>query len=245
MTAVAADLTEVRAAAELVAFGLRRRSRPVEGSEYRALLDRYRSELRFRDVVDTMAEGLGLEVLGTPRSGIVLAPEPSGPFATRLGDLRAMDAEEKLVFGLILLGIAAYAYPQDVDFDDPETKLVDVVKIDEFLRSAIETLRAQEGEGSGGGHDTERARAAAEAYADLPQLITTQTGRRARGCTLRAIEDVLGWLSDQGAAKEAPTLGPDVHHLTDRFRLLVGDSAGGAALDALRELRAAQDGAAR
>ncbi|MCW0212167.1 MAG: hypothetical protein OJJ54_02325 [Pseudonocardia sp.] len=234
MTAVAADLTEVRAAAELVGFGLQRRSRPVEGSEYRALLDRYRSELRFRDVVDTMAEGLGLEVLGTPRSGIVLAPEPSGPFATRLGDLRAMDAEDRLVFGLVLLGIAAYAYPQDVDFDDPETKLVDVVRIDEFLRSAIGTLRAQEG---GEGSAEERARAAAEAYADLPQLITTQTGRRARGCTLKAIEDTLGWLADQGAAKEAPTLGPDVYHLTDRFRLLVGDSAGGAALDALRALR--------
>lgn len=233
-TAVAADLTQVRAAAELVAFGLQRRSRPVEGSEYRALLDRYRSELRFRDVVDTMAEGLGLEVLGTPRSGIVLAPEPGGPFATRLADLRTMDTTEKLIFGLVLIGIAAYAYPQDVDFDDPETKLVDVVKVDEFLRSAIDTLKAQQGaEGSA----EERARAAAEAYADMPQLITTQTGRRGRGCTLKAIEDALGWLVDQGAAREAGTLGPDVYHLTDRFRLLVADSAGGAALDALRELR--------
>ncbi|GAA4553362.1 hypothetical protein [Pseudonocardia xishanensis] len=231
---VAADLTQVRAAAELVAFGLERRSRPVEGSEYRALLDRYRTELRFRDVVDTMAEGLGLEVLGTPRSGIVLAPEPGGPFATRLADLRTMDQGERLVFGLVLIGIAAYAYPQDVDFDDPETKLVDVVKIDEFLRSAIDTLKGQEG---GEGSPEERARAAAEAYADMPQLITTQTGRRGRGCTLKAIEDALGWLVDQGAAREAGTLGPDVYHLTDRFRLLVGDSAGGAALDALRALR--------
>ncbi|MEU7818097.1 hypothetical protein [Pseudonocardia sp. NPDC049154] len=235
-TSVAADLTEVRAAAELVAFGLQRRSRPVEGSDYRALLDRYRSELRFRDVVDTMAEGLGLEVLGTPRSGIVLAPEPGGAFATRLADLRTMDQAERLVFGLVLLGIAAYAYPQDVDFDDPETKLVDVVKVDEFLRSAIGTLQGQEG---GEGTPEERARAAAEVYADMPQLITTQTGRRGRGCTLKAIEDAMGWLVDQGAAREATSLGPDVYHLTDRFRLLVADSAGGAALDALRELRAA------
>jgi hypothetical protein len=232
---VAADLTEVRAAAELLAFGLQRRSRPVEGSDYRALLDRYRTELRFRDVVDTMAEGLGLEALGTPRSGIVLAPEPGGPFATRLADFRTMDQNERLVFGLVLIGIAAYAYPQDVDFDDPETKLVDLVKIDEFLRSAIDTLKAQEG---GEGTPEERARVAAEVYHDMPQLITTNTGRRGRGCTLKAIEDTLGWLVDQGAAREATSLGPDVYHLTDRFRLLVADSAGGAALDALRELRA-------
>jgi hypothetical protein len=233
--AVAADLTEVRAAAELLAFGLQRRSRPVEGSDYRALLDRYRTELRFRDVVDTMAEGLGLEALGTPRSGIVLAPEPGGPFATRLADFRAMDQNERLVFGLVLIGIAAYAYPQDVDFDDPETKLVDLLKIDEFLRSAIDTLKATDG---GEGTPEARARAAAEVYEDMPQLITTQTGRRGRGCTLKAIEDTFGWLVDQGAAREATSLGPDVYHLTDRFRLLVADSAGGAALDALRGLRA-------
>ncbi|AEA26201.1 hypothetical protein ACFQ34_11915 [Pseudonocardia benzenivorans] len=235
MTSVAADLTEVRAAAELLGFALARRARPVEGGQYRALLDRYRSELRFRDVVDTMAEGLGLEVLGTPRSGLVLAPDPAGPFATRLGDLRStMDADDRLVFGLVLIGIAAYAYPTDADFDDPETKLVEVATIDGFIRAALGTLGSLAGvEGSA----EERARAAAQVYADLPQLITTQTGRRARGCTLKAVEDVCGWLVEQGAAREAASLGPDTFHLTDRFRLLVADSAGGGALDALRDLR--------
>ncbi|WP_103380123.1 hypothetical protein [Pseudonocardia dioxanivorans] len=235
MTSVAADLTEVRAAAELLGFALARRARPVEGGQYRALLDRYRSELRFRDVVDTMAEGLGLEVLGTPRSGLVLAPDPAGPFATRLGDLRStMDADDRLVFGLVLIGIAAYAYPTDADFDDPETRLVEVATIDGFIRAALGTLGSLAGvEGSA----EERARAAAQVYADLPQLITTQTGRRARGCTLKAVEDVCGWLVEQGAAREAASLGPDTFHLTDRFRLLVADSAGGGALDALRGLR--------
>jgi hypothetical protein len=51
------------------------------------------------------------------------------------------------------------------------------------------------------------------------------------------VEEVCGWLVGQGAAREAPTLGPDTFHLTDRFRLLVADSAGGSALDALRDLR--------
>jgi hypothetical protein len=235
VTSVAADLTEVRAAAELLGFALARRARPVEGGQYRALLDRYRSELRFRDVVDTMAEGLGLEVLGTPRSGLVLAPDPAGPFATRLGDLRStMDADDRLVFGLVLIGIAAYAYPTDADFDDPETKLVEVATIDGFIRAALGTLGSLAGVE---GRAEERARAAAQVYADLPQLITTQTGRRARGCTLKAVEDVCGWLVEQGAAREAASLGPDTFHLTDRFRLLVADSAGGGALDALRDLR--------
>lgn len=229
MTSVAADLTEVRAAAELIQFGLARRVRPVEGSEYRRLLDRYRGELRFKDVVDTMAEGLGLEVLGTPRAGIVLVPEPGGPFATRLGDLRTMDQQEKLVFGLVLVGIAAYAYPNDVDFDDPETRLIEVTAIEEFLRTAVGAADL--------GDVEDRARAAAEIYADLPALVLTNTGRRARGCTLRAVEEVCAWLVGQGAAREATSLGPDTFHLTDHFRLLVADSAGTAALDALRTVR--------
>ncbi|MCW2717737.1 hypothetical protein [Pseudonocardia sp.] len=229
MSGTPADLTDVRAAAELITFGLARRARPVEGSEYRTLLDRYRTELRFKDVVDTMAEGLGLEVLGTPRAGIVLVPDPGGPFATRLGDLRAMAEDERLVFGLVLIGIAAYAYPNDIDFDDPETKLIDIPRIDEFLRAAIAAADLPA--------DDDRARTAAEVYADLPSFVPTQTGRRARGCTLRAVEEVCGWLVGQGAAREAPTLGPDTFHLTDRFRLLVGDSAGTSALEALREVR--------
>ena len=73
MSSVAADLTEVRAAAELLQFGLARRVRPVEGSEYRRLLDRYRGELRFKDVVDTMAEGLGLEVATPDEARAILS----------------------------------------------------------------------------------------------------------------------------------------------------------------------------
>lgn len=233
MSGVPADLTDVRAAAELINFGLARRHRPVERSEYRTLLDRYRAELRFKDVVDTMAEGLGLEVLGTPRAGIVLVPDPGGPFATRLGDLRAMTEDERLVFGLVLVAIAAFAYPHDVDFDDPEAKLVDIPRIDEFLRAAI----AAPGMMAALPHG-DRSRVAAEIYLDLPAFVPTTTGRRARGCTLRAVEEVCGWLVAQGAAREATALGPDTFRLTDHFRLLVGDSAGNAALEALREARA-------
>ncbi len=237
MTLAQLDLTDAGSASQLIGFGLTRGARPVDGSDYRALLDRYRTDLRFKDTVDTIAEGLGLEVLGTPRTGLVLAPDPTGPFATRLADLKTMDAEEKLVFGLILVALAAYAYPNEGDLDDPETKLIDVVKVDDFIRGAIGGLAAIDApDGSTG----ERARTAADVYADMPSLIPTQQGRRKLGCTLRAIELVCGWLVEQGAAREAKSLGPDTFQLTDRFRLLVGDSAGSEALEVLRDARQAE-----
>ena len=240
MTTPVLDLTPVRAASELIAFGLARTHRPVDGSQYRALLDQYRTDLRFKDMVDAIAQGLGLEILGTPRSGVVFAPDPAGPFAARLADLRpSMSSEDKLVFGLALLAIAAWAYPNDVDLDDPEAKIIDIVKIDEFIRAAISDLLQADGpEGSAG----ERARTAAAVYADLPSLRPTKTGRRRRaaGCTLRHIEIVCDWLVEHGAAREARSLGPDCFQLTDRFRLLVGDSAGSAALEMLRSVRREQ-----
>jgi hypothetical protein len=69
MTTPAPDLTPVLAASELIAFGLARAHRPVDGSEYRTLLDRYRTDLRFKDTVDTIAQGLGLTVLALPGAG--------------------------------------------------------------------------------------------------------------------------------------------------------------------------------
>jgi hypothetical protein len=238
MTTPALDLTPVRAASELIAFGLARTHRPVDGSEYRALLDQYRTDLRFKDTVDAIAQGLGLAVLGTPRSGLVLAPEPTGPFATRLADLKpGMTADDRLVYGLVLLALAAWAYPNDVDLDDPEAKVIDVVKIDEFIRAAIGDLSQVDGaDGSPG----ERARTAAATYADLPSLRNTATGRRAAGCTLRHIELVCDWLVEHGAARQAKSLGPDSFQLTDRFRLLVGDSAGFVAFEVLRTVRREQ-----
>jgi hypothetical protein len=162
-------------------------------------------------------------------------PEPDGPFATRLADLKpGMTAEDKLVYGLVLLALAAWAYPNDVDFDDPEAKVINVVKIDEFIRAAIGDLTQIDSTEDPVG---EQARTAAATYADLPSLRMTATGRRASGCTLRCIEMVCGWLAEQGAARQARSLGPDSFQLTDRFRLLVGDSAGSVAFEMLRAVR--------
>ncbi len=114
------NIEDVRRASVLIGAGLQRRVRPTDGSEYAALLDRYRTDPDFQELVETVASGLGLEILGAPRFGLVLAPEPGGPFAMRLGDFReGMTVEERMVAGLILLGLAAYAYPNEVDLDDP------------------------------------------------------------------------------------------------------------------------------
>ncbi|GAB7051501.1 hypothetical protein [Catenuloplanes indicus] len=231
-------LEDVRAAAELVAFGLRAGARPTDANPYGVLLERFRSNTGFRDTVEAVAGGLGLTVLGAPsRGGIVLTTQPNSVFAVRMSDLRstAMNPDDKLVAGLIVLGIAAYAFPRQLDLDSTDVKIVEVAALDAFVRDAIEAVSALPGE-----EDTVdgQARIAANVYARMPSFKPKdrQPGP-ARGCTQFAIAEVLGWLVERGAARVMPQMGPASYQLTDRFRLLVADVAGGEALAALRAHR--------
>ncbi|WP_433055090.1 hypothetical protein [Dactylosporangium sp. CS-033363] len=231
-------IEDVRAAAELVALGLRTGARPTDANPYGKLLERYRSQTLFRDTVDTLASGLGLVVLGAPaRTGLVLSTYPGSVFAVRMGDLRStgMSAEEKLIAGLVVLGVAAYAFPQEVDLDSAEVKTVEVAALDKFIRDTIDRVRTISGD-----EDTVdgQARAAAEIYRRTAAFRPKdrQPGP-AKGCTQFAVAEVLGWLVERGAARIVPQLGPTTFQLTDRFRLLVADVAGGEALEAMRSVK--------
>jgi hypothetical protein len=195
------SLEDVRGAAELVAFGLRSGARPTDGNPYGQLLERYRTNAGFRDIVDTLASGLGLTVLGAPgRTGLVLSTQPGSVFAVRMADLRstAMTPDEKLVAGLVLLGVAAYAFPRDVDLDTTEVKTVEVAAMDRFIREAVVRVRTIEGdEDSVDG----QARKAAEIYERMaPFKPKDRLPGPAKGCTQYAIAEVLGWLVERGAA---------------------------------------------
>ncbi|MDG9674845.1 hypothetical protein [Micromonospora sp. DH14] len=201
------------------------------------LLHRYRTEAAFRDTVDVLASGFGLSVLGTPaRTGIVVTTQPGSVFAIRTSDLRSttMTPDDKLVAGLITLAIAAYAFPHARDLDSTDVKIIEVVALDTFIRSAVERVTATTGDD---GNDAQ-ARRAADVYDRMNAYApkANQPGP-AKGCTQWAIVEVLGWLVDRGAARPAPTMGATTYQLTDRFRLLVADIGGGEALEALRHAR--------
>jgi hypothetical protein len=230
-------LEDVRQAAELVNFGLRHGARPTDGNPYGLLLHRYRTEATFREIVDVLASGFALDVLGTPaRTGIVVTPRPGSVFAIRTSDLRSttMSQDDRLVAGLITLALAAYAFPHPRDLDSTDVKIIEVVALDTFIRSAIQRVTATTGDE---GNDAQ-ARRAADVYDRMSAFLpkANQAGP-AKGCTQWAIGEVLGWLVDRGAARPAPTMGATTYQLTDRFRLLVADIGGGEALEALRRTR--------
>jgi hypothetical protein len=146
------DLHEVRSAAELVAFGLSR-TRIGDSVEYRHLVSRYEHDYDYQALVDTVAEGMTLRVVGcTDRAGIVLAAvgigedEDTGPlggqrspFLPLAGELQRIKVparvRDRQLWTLALLAVAYSAYPTPEDRDD-DTRLgqVEPVRVEEVLR---------------------------------------------------------------------------------------------------------------
>jgi hypothetical protein len=228
------DLADATAAGILIGAGFTNRN-PAEGSDYGHALDRYRNNQQFRELVDEFARGLGLTILGTPRSGVVLAPVVGSPFAFRLGDLRMDNTEARMLFGLAMLAIAALAYPRDDTLDTPGGQILSIKRVEQFVRTSIEPLKALTGDA-----DTveARVRSAALAWDRLPVFKpkASQPGP-ATGCTQRIVQDGFELLVDQHMANRAGArLGEGRYLLTDRFRLMVAEIAGGEALEALRRV---------
>lgn len=227
------DLADAVEAGSLISFGLGGRN-PSEGSDYGRIFERYRTEAAFKDLVDSVALGLGLTVVGAPPSGIVLAAGPGSPFAFRLSDL-GLGTEDQQIFGLVLLGVAALAYPTEAQLDATSAQIVSVERIERFIRTAIEPIKKIEPfEGSFEAWTVSAARA----YEIRPAFIPTKVKKGpAKGCTQWSVEQVLDWLTRQRMAREAGrAYGPGRFFLTDRFRVMVGELAGSEALEVLRGL---------
>lgn len=225
-----ADATD---AGTLISLGLSGRN-PTDGSDYARIYERYRTDPSFKELVDGVASGLGLWVVGTPATGIVFAGQPGSPFAFRLSDL-GLSAEDQQLFGLVLLGIAALAYPTEAHLDATSAQIVSVERVERFMRTAIAPLKGLE---TFEGSVEAWAVSAAAAYERRPAFVPTPKEKRAaKGCTQRIIEDVFDWLVRQKMAREGGRhYGGGRYLLTDRFRVMVGELAGSDGLEVLRSL---------
>jgi hypothetical protein len=135
-------------AAQLLSYGLQPRLRPASTAGYADLVARHQSDVGFRELVDDIADGLGLIVLEADGvSGIVLAAAAGSVFEARLADYRAnLSGDDRLIHGLIHVGIAAYAFPTPATLADDDVRHASVVAVERFLRTACERLRERHGD---------------------------------------------------------------------------------------------------
>lgn len=186
-------------AGRLLAYGLQPRLRPARSEDYAALLRRYRDDVQLRTMVDGVAAGLGLAVLDADDYGLVLAATEESVFAWHLDNYRRdMGVEERLLHGLVHLGIAAYCYPTAESLDPEEERVVRTVSAAAAERDLRDTC--QRLEERLGGEDVPAAspelERALNAY--LAQPATREAKIRARKTTLAMVQFALDRLTQQG-----------------------------------------------
>jgi hypothetical protein len=226
---------DVAAAARLLRHAITPSARPTSGSDYRLLLDRYRTDTEFAESVVAVAEGLGLRVHATSPLGLIVTGESEGPFRVTLDNcglpLRASPAgtrlQDRLLFGLVLVGIAAYAYPNGEALTDIVTPTVRAADVNRFLtRRATDLARLANADGVD--EVDVQLGEAARRWLDLPEVLPSERGGYRRDCQRRYITELLTWLVHAGRARREPSVGDErgpAYTLNDRFRIGLAETA--------------------
>jgi len=226
----------------LVAWALRPNQRPGRSPEYQRVLDRYRTVGEFRAATDAVLHGLGAEVLSDGDFGLVLGVVSESPLAFRVTDMPGLyKSDHKVLVGLILTGLAAFAYPSVQELDEDRLRPVEVAEFDSWLRDLCERLRSHD---AGGEVIPEEGLDAAwRIYLVMPSLHLSETGRLSNKCTRYWIKQILTWLTGQGMARPDPLV-DDRWTLTERFRIHAREIALERAYSFIAEVGRRQPGGA-
>lgn len=219
----------------LIGCALRPKLRPGAESDYRTLLGRYRADVEFRNAVDSVLDGLDIRVLSDTDLGLVLGVRRESVFAYRISDLPNVNGvAERLLVGLVSVGITAYAYPTPADFDDDRVRWVSVDEIERFVREVCERFKRTP-------TDDETLDEAWRTYDRLSPAYKADKGkgkaRRSPASSTYWVAHVLNWMVDQGLARLVPARGPEAFQLLERFRIQAGELAGNETYGLLAAVR--------
>jgi hypothetical protein len=189
-------LAEVDDAVALVEFTLRRRLAAEADETYQRLRGRYRDEPEFTRLVDRVAGGLGLRVLGRSTFGLAVAPTEGSVFAARTGDYsKNLGVDLRVLHGLAHLGIAAYCFPTTAALAQSRVLTLEPAKVAAELTDTAR--RMAEDQPDEVPVDSEELREAWRAWLALPPSNTGVHGELKNKSRLSFVEQALAWLTDQ------------------------------------------------
>ena len=215
MSLIDSDHTDI---GTLAAWALRPAQRPGRNPDYQRVLTRYRTEPDFKAATNAVLHGLGAQVLSDGDFGLILGVVPESPLAFRISDMpHAGRPENKILAGLILTGLVAYAFPSATELGDDRVRHVSARDFDAWLRDLCERLRSADAAGEV--IPEEGLDAAWRIYLDMPSVHTGEHGRRLTSrCTRYWVQAILTWLTGQGMARPDDPA-EDAWTLTERFRV--------------------------
>lgn len=223
------EFDDVSNAARLIAFGFQPTQTPGRtDGEYRALVERHRTDPAFAQAVQAVARGFDLTVIAVDqRAGIVLGPTAETKFAASVADHIPRPADRPIA-ALAHLAIAALAFPRPETLDDDDHGRITVNHVDDLVTAAAQELdrRAQESGDDDG------------APADQPDLVllwryylrrnavgTTRDPREHSGARRALIKRVAEYLAQNGMLRRAGDADGGTFTTTTRFQIQVRELA--------------------
>jgi len=232
---------DAESAAQLVALGMRPKQLPSRDSTYADLVGRYRDDDGFKDLVHSVAAGLGLVVLAvTEQSGAVLAATEESVFEIKMDEYARRTAlqnrqSDKVLHGLAQLAVAALAFPRPDDLgNDSYVGRVSVELVDGAVREACRVLEER---ANGGGDPLSEAPELERVwrmYLRRPAAAATKDGRVASDTTRGIAARALRFLAEQGFLVAVGDSG--VYRTTPRYQVQVRELAAQRTFDELLEL---------
>lgn len=237
---------DAEAAAQLVALGMRPKLLPSRDALYANLVNRYREDDVYKDLVHRVAAGLGLVVLAVnAQSGAVLAATEESVFEIKMDEYARRTAlqnrqADKVLHGLAHLAVAALAFPRPDDLgNDAYVGRVSVEQVDAAVREACRVLEERTNGGGSVNSDPESEAPELERvwrmYLRRPETAATKDGRVASGTTRGIVARALRFLADQGFLV---AVGADsgTYRTTPRYQVQVRELAAQRTFDELLEL---------
>lgn len=191
-------------AGKLIAFALRPRQTPWTSTEYSELLRRYEEDSQFRSIVDGVTEGLGMRIVDATRNGFFLTATEGSPFRLAADDYKQnMSAQERVLHGVIQVGIAAFSFPKADVLDQDDTVApahITPAKLAEYIRNFAEANAASSPDEANGDDSAER-RAWREA---LARALTMETsgGKESTRSLTGMCRHALDFLESQGLMRK-------------------------------------------
>jgi hypothetical protein len=230
------SLDDVTEAARLLTLGMHPKLLPARDLTYADLIRRFTEDDTFKEVTESIAEGLSLTILAaSSRTGLVLGPMTESVFEQRFDDYsRRVSLGErrdlmKVLHGLAHIAIAALAFPRPDDLAaDTYVGRVSVEQVDGVVREACQALAAKASAAEEAGdplEDAPQLERVWRAYMRRPETALTKDGRLAPSTTRGVIAKALRFLAEQGFLIKANDEQGGTYRTTPRYQVQVRELA--------------------
>ncbi len=227
-----------REAAQLLSFALRR-SNPSEGG-YKDLIARYGRDVSFRDLVDGMADGLGLAIIdpgpNARNTGLaVCCSDRNSPFAPTIESYQLkVRYDYRPVIPLVHLGVMSFFFPNLEANEEYSAKPGSPERVMQHLRAIADEIQAADKRNS----LPSTLRKAYQLMLDIPEVAEhDDDGRKGRNTLLGIVRAVMDQLVEMNYLRTSNEGTEIIYQPRQIYHLYVRSYAGGTMAKLLDRIR--------